>query len=1408
MIVDGLETDCLLDSGSQVSTISESFYNKHLSTHRSLETLEQLITIEGIGGHLLSYKGYTTVSISFPGSPNGETAECLCLVCPDTAFSSTVPVLLGTNVLCNLWPDSVPLWASAEVRHIYATVANTNKFCDAESGRLGSLRVLNHRSVVLKPGETTSVPAISKVSSTRLPYPAVVQEPTCGRRFTRDVLVRNTLVTMPTHGRSRVNVQMTNLSDRDVTLAPKSVVADLFLPNWTKPVGRGEKQNVEFPILSAKAQQNPRTVHNTAPSEDSVFLDKFTIDESLPDSWKLRVRKLISEYRDVFSMHDMDIGCTEMVEHRIDLVSDVPFRERSRPIRSSDVEDARRHIQQLLDAQIIRESHSCYASPIVLVRKKSGDIRLTVDYRKLNKLTVRDAHSLPRVEEAFTRLVGSKYFSTMDLKSGYYNVKMREEDKHKTAFTCPLGFFEWNRMPQGVTNAPATFQRLMERCLGNMNLDWAIAFLDDLIIFSNTLEDHEQRLRQALQRLRSFGLKLSPEKCHFFQRSVKYLGHVVSELGIHTDQSKVEAVHGWPSPNNMKELRSFLGFLGYYRRFIKDFAKICQPLNDLLKGYTHSRNKGSKRLFVDNTRIKQPFGALWTTDCQESFLKLKAAITSAPVLAIADPKLPYELHTDASRSGLGGALYQRHDGVLRPVAFASRSLSATERNYPAHKLEFLALKWAITEKFSDYLYGCKFTVLTDNNPLTYIMTTARLDATGQRWVAALSSYDFKIQYIAGKKNIDADGLSRRPHEENSGSDDEWDQERVTRELIDRVSTSGILDSVLSVVEEPQPAVVGLAMSTSVVSDLNYDPTGIPIVSLRKEELIDAQTSDSVVCRAREVILSGTFKSSRKELPAVRSLLRNHKSYVVIEGLLYKLSKFNGKTFKRLVVPSSLKSRVLIGIHDDIGHLGSDRAAAIARTRFYWLNMEDDITSYCKQCKNCILRKGNNKHPAPLYKLHSTSPMDLVCIDFLSVDQDSSGKENVLVVTDHFTRYSRAFVTRKQTAKDVADMLWTGFFLDFGLPRRLHSDRGACFTGKLLSHLKEITGVQSSFTTPYHPQGNGQCERFNRTLLDMLGTLDEHKKNKWSKHVKYLVHAYNCTTNDSTGYSPFELMFGRQPRLPIDWYFGLDSGDQDKSYNQYVRELKEGLQQAYEVANSVSDKSHLRNKTRINKRVRRADLCVGDRVLVRNVSVRGRQKLANVWCPDVHLVCERKGGDDSPVYVVRREDGKGVKRTLHRNLLLPCGFLPLPRDESVASSQSNRRKEKPVVDNNIFEGEDQLSAGEGEPDIGHSETDSDEDIPVSGETPENLSRQVVNVVDTDSSESEEEVEILRPQPAPRRPVPNPRRSTRERKPPERLRYNQLGTPTVEQNSALSQLLNAAATLIDQNLTCHNSRLRLE
>uniref|UniRef100_A0AAX7VQZ3 Gypsy retrotransposon integrase-like protein 1 n=1 Tax=Astatotilapia calliptera TaxID=8154 RepID=A0AAX7VQZ3_ASTCA len=861
---------------------------------------------------------------------------------------------------------------------------------------------------------------------------------------------------------------------------------------------------------------------------------------------------------------------------------------------------------------------------------------------------------------------------------------MSESDKQKTAFVCALGFWEFNRMPQGITNAPSTFQRLMEQCMGPMNLKEVLVFIDDLIIFSSSLEEHEQRLKKVLLWLKEFGLKLAPEKCKFFQTSVKYLGHVVSERGVETDAEKIKALTSWPVPTNLKELRSFLGFAGYYRRFIQGFSNIVRPLNELTAGYPPLR-KGKKRPTKQQSSMyhspKELFGDRWTQKCQEAFEQVIGRLTSAPVLGFADPRLPYILHTDASTIGLGAALYQLQDGQLRAIAFASRGLSRSEMRYPAHKLEFLGLKWAVTEKLSDYLYGTDFTVVTDSNPLTYILTSAKLDATSYRWLSALSIFSFQLQYRAGKQNVDADALCRRPH--GSPGDDPVsqkeserirqfalthlsgdDKEMVSREVVQAICerhsvNSAGLDSE-SFTYPGLALVESLALHATAVPDsfaeelLNGSPLPPPMA---EDELRQKQRLDPALDAIVTLLETGQTPppSLRAELPELPLLLRELSRLELQNGVLYQKRQTSPDISFQLVLPEELRPVVFQHLHSNMGHLGTDRTIDLVRTLFYWPKMQTSVEKMINTCKRCVRRKCRPERAAPLMNIKTSRPLELVCIDYLSIEPDQSNSKDVLVITDHFTKFAVAVPTPNQRARTVAKALWENFIVHYGVPERLLSDQGPDFESKTINELCEIIGMKKIHTTPYHPRAN-PVERFNRTLLQMLGILNDNEKLHWKDYVKPLVHAYNCTKNDVTGYSPYVLMFGRQPRLPIDLVFGLPVNAQKKSHSQFVSDLKHRLEESFKIATSNAQKNAERNKTRFDKQVVDSTLNVGDRVLVRNVKLRGKHKLADRWEDDVYVVLRRAG--ELPVYTVKPEAKERPVRTLHRDLLLPCSFIPV------------------------------------------------------------------------------------------------------------------------------------------------------
>ena len=470
------------------------------------------------------------------------------------------------------------------------------------------------------------------------------------------------------------------------------------------------------------------------------------------------------------------------------------------------------------------------------------------------------------------------------------------------------------------------------------------------------------------------------------------------------------------------------------------------------------------------------------------------------------------------------------------------------------------------------------------------------------------------------------------------------------------------------------------------------------------------------------------------------------------GVLYRNIMVDEEPQCQLVLPQSHRDEAFICLHDDVGHQGYERTLDFMRCRFYYPKMADDIQERVKKCGRCIRRKRLPQHAAKMCHLQSSGPMDLVCIDFLSLEPDSSGYENVLVITDHYTRYAQAYVTRNQKSETVAKVLWENVFMHNGFPRRLASDQGRDFEAKLIKQLCKITNIKKTRSSPYHPQGNSQVERFNKTLMNMLGTLPEDKKRNWKKYVPSMVHAYNCSRSDATGVSPFFLMFGRQARLPVDIAMGVNPDQHSvEDHRAYVKDMRSRLQYAYQRATQEANRNKKRSKSRFDSKVVEVTLAKGDRVLVRNVSLRGKCKLADKWSEDVYIVKDQPDSE-LPVYVVYPENNPKKLRTLHRDLLLPCGYLPMkeqlpskkmPKDQGSRASQQVQEEEE-----DVFEEDDSMEIFEvpQEEDMGDENTSSSEQV--------------------DSSDESSDEEVI------------PRRSGRNRVPPDRFQYTGLGQPGVQ------------------------------
>lgn len=686
----------------------------------------------------------------------------------------------------------------------------------------------------------------------------------------------------------------------------------------------------------------------------SVGLSNIDVDSrEVSEICKRRMADLVLEYEDIFSHHHLDCGEAKGFMHRIHLSDKRLFSVPYRRVPPGQYQKLRQVLSEMEDKEIIRKSTSEYASPLVLVWKKNGVLRICTDFRWLNKRTLKDAHPLPHQADCLAALGGNSLFSMMDLMSVFYNMPLHEEDRKYSAFTTPMGLYEYNRLPQGLCNSPGSFMRMMTSIFGDQNYLSLRCYLDDLLVFAPNEEAALLRLRIVFDRLRRHNLKLAPKKCFFLRRSVRFLGHIVDENGVSADPSKVENITNMTSADLMepdgvtpsqKRIRSFLGMINYYQHFVHRYSAIAKPLFDLLKG-----EKRKWKNHKNNSSGRKLCAADWTPQQEQAFKHLKASLVNSVVLAHPDFIRPFMLSTDASFEGIGAVLSQEQDGETRarPIAFASKSLTQAQRNYPAYHLEFLALKWSVCNKFSHWLKGHKFTVWTDNNPLTHILTKPKLDCCEQRWVAKFASYDFDIKYVPDQQNTVADALSRIPFVKSSVGQRLLAEpyanlltevkdvscnsvQNVFKSSSGHVKPTAVSNNVQSTCNPPHKCAQSVRMEdvsavlqshleweiglwARVVETLQYLPQLVPpgldtLPAYTEKDLRDKQLEDRILSRVLCYVERRWRPSRRKrakESISVTIYLKHLDKLIVSNGVLYRVSKDLKTRAKRsqYVVPS-------------------------------------------------------------------------------------------------------------------------------------------------------------------------------------------------------------------------------------------------------------------------------------------------------------------------------------------------------------------------------------------------------------------------------------------------------------------------------------------------------------------------
>ena len=876
----------------------------------------------------------------------------------------------------------------------------------------------------------------------------------------------------------------------------------------------------------------------------------------------MATHQLLAQYADVFSSSDLDLGRTSLVKHAIHTRDSPPIKQPPRRVALAKREEMQRAVQEMAAAGLIERSDSPWCSPVVLVAKKDGTKRFCVDYRALNAVTVTDAYPLPRMDDTLDALVGVRWFSTLDLKSGYHQVEMEEGDKKKTAFSFGQGLWHFKVMPFGLCNAPSCFERLMERVLDGLQWKTALVYLDDVLVFGNTFEEECSRLEEVLCRLRAANLKLSPKKCTFFQPEVPFLGHVVGREGVHTDPLKVSAVQDWPVPTDVAAVRSFIGLCSYYRRFVPKFATIAAPLHQLTK-------KGAR--------------FLWDETCQRAFDELKRVMVSAPVLPYPDPSLPYLLDTDASAEGVGAVLSQVKDGQEWVVAYFSTKFSKAERNYCVTRKELAAVVKSLAH-FHHYLYGAEFVVRTDHAALRWLKTLKEPEGQLARWLGKLEQYNYQMVHRAGRVHNNADSLSRRPCEP------------ACPHCFRREST--VICQRLQVLGSAEGA--NEQWRTDQREDLDLAPV-----------IQGLEAGGERPC----------WEQVSPESPATKCLMEQWEALRLEEGVLQRRWVDTGKGEDRwlVVVPRSRRKELLCEAHEGntSGHLGMKRTLCRLRQRVYWIGLRQDVQEWCRTCRVCAAKRGpSRKTRAPLQLYQAGAPMERMAVDIAGPFRPTrKGNRFLCVAMDYFTKWPEVCALPNHEAETVAEFLVTQVFTRFGVPGELHSDQGPEFESKVFQESCRLLGVRKTRTTPLHPQSDGMVERYNATLVSQLARYCADDQQDWDEWLPYVLMAYRSAEHEATKYTPARLMLGREIRLPIDLAIGRPPDEKLPTVqSEYAAALQQRLEDTRQrVSGHLKLAGHAMWQ-QYQQRVREAEYQPGDKVWLHNPRrVRGLSpKLQSSW----------------------------------------------------------------------------------------------------------------------------------------------------------------------------------------------------
>ena len=964
--------------------------------------------------------------------------------------------------------------------------------------------------------------------------------------------------------------------------------------------------------------------------------------------------QILYKFQHVFSRDDTDIGRTNIIKHKIIPKSDKIVYRRQYRHSEEQHKQIDEEVEKLLKMGVVRESMSPFNNPVLMVPKKEkGKWRFCLDCRYINDLTEDQYFPIPRIDDAIGSLAGATVFSVLDQTSGYHQVDLDEETSAMCAFSTRKGHYQYARLPMGLRGSGMTFQKMVTLLLSGMLHTEILAYLDDCILYGNSNAQHMVTLEEVLKRFGNANLKLKPRKCKLFRQSIVYLGYLIDSSGVRPNPEVVELIKNLPEPTNVTGVQMFLGKANYYRKFIPNLADIAHPLYELIK----SKGKVSFK---------------WEAEHQVSFDQIKSILTSGQVMAHPRTDREFVLDVDASDYALGVELSQADEnGDLRPIFYGSRHLEKSERAYSATARETLAAVFGC-EYFREYLHGRKFVLRSDHNPLVWLRRMKEPKRPYSGWIIRLEQFEYKIVYRPGKDHTNADFNSRI-----SSAEEQADQLSVgTQTEMDVTVTNGGGKD-----DTTRTAAVSASIplnnsecdrEISLGSEMNQDSKGVgddPSNAAAvnrvgdEQEVVNLEEDASVGESPSRQLLSSQQAEDKDIGPVIKKLChpeeeveltekgmqlwKVRKRLFIKDGLLTRLHRLHAglDPIEQVVLPACLKEMVLESLHDSpfCGHFGEKRTKVRVQLRYYWPGYLSDTEEWCRTCETCQQRKPpQSKNQAPLTSIDTGSgPFEQVALDILKLPLTARGNEYLLVVEDFFSKWVEAFPLQRTVAPSVAQCVLNGWISRFGCPYTILSDQGREFESKLFKSLSEMLQMKKLRTTTYHPRTDGMVERSNRTIIDVLSKYCE-KEPDWDLKLPLVLFAIRTSEHATTGFSPFNLVYGQEARLPWDIVYG-QAPNTPMPHEHWVADRKKHMTKVFEMVKDLTSRRQLQQKRYFDSKQRGKfqTFVVGELVMYCDPAARKKQgKLNKPWFGPYEVV----GKISESLYKVKMQGGEKVVNT--------------------------------------------------------------------------------------------------------------------------------------------------------------------